>query len=207
MKVDASEFRPAIVPPAQKAPPSQAQEAYGTAAQPLRPDEASGNQASPVDQVSISVRIPRNTLDTIRRLGDLSEFLNSTARSLGQTDEGLSTATDLVSRMKAELEKITKNFPPFPAESKEREAILRSYSAIQKEINSMTIPPPPPPVYEKVQHLWQNLFTSDEKRLATPELPENAPDSHVQAAYQTLKGTEEVIAAIRDDLGSQLKGQ
>lgn len=204
MKVDASEIRPAIVPPAPNAPSYPSNEASATVT-PHRTDPAAAPSA-PVDQVSVSIRVSRNTLDTIRRLGDISEFLNTTAKSLRQTDEGLSAATDVVTRMKAELEKIIKNYPPFPADSKEREAILNSYSALQKEILRLTIPPPPPPVYERVQHLWQNLFTPDERRVAVPELPEKAPDSHIQAAYQSLKGTGEVIAAIRDDLDSQLKG-
>lgn len=205
MKVDANEFRPVIVPPTQQTPSSPSKEGSTPIIPTPRTEETSGHAAAPVDQVSVSIRVSRNTLDTIRRLGDLSEFLNTTAKSLRQTDEGLSAGADIVGRMKAELEKIIKNFPPFPADSKKREEILNSYSAIQKEILRLTIPPPPPPVYEKVQHLWQNLFTPDERKLAVPELPDNAPDSHIQAAYQSLNGTAEVITAIRDDLNSQLK--
>lgn len=163
-------------------------------------DEAKVQKNGASDQVSVNIQVSRNTLDMIKRLGDVSEFLNTTAQKLHETESGLTASSDLMVRMKAELEKIVKNFPPFPLDSKEREQILMSYNALQKEILKMMVPPPPQPVYERVKHLWQNLFNGDESRISAPELPVNAPDSHVKAAYQKLEGAVSQIAAIRVDM-------
>lgn len=183
------------IPPVSKAPyqPNEQKEQSGN-------DEAKAQKSVSSDQVSVNIQVSRNTLDMIRRLGDVSEFLNTTAQKLHETESGLSSSSDLMVRMKTELQKIIKNFPPFPIDSKEREQILMSYNALQKEILKMMVPPPPQPVYERVKHLWQNLFNVDESRISAPELPVNAPDSHVKAAYQSLEGSISQISAIRSDM-------
>jgi hypothetical protein len=156
------------------------------------------------DQVSLNITVSKRTLDTIQKLGEVSDVLNSMAKSLRSSDQALRTSSEMIEKMKAELTKIVKNYPPFPLESAERRDLLMSYSAIQKEILQMTIPPPPPPAYERVRLLWQDLTPNQDNRLATPELSSSASDSQVRFALDALAGITDRIAETRQELGATL---
>lgn len=158
------------------------------------------------EPVSVNLSLPRQTVETLERLGSLNNFLSNVATNLRVTEDGLSDANTKVEQMKADLSKIVKNFPPFNLESQERMQLLMSYSAIQKEISKMTFPPPPQPLYDRVKHVWQDLFKGGEngQGLATPVLPQDAPDAHVNSALQRLEGTQSQIAIVRSELGNSL---
>jgi len=180
--------------------PAQHQDAPAKAA-----DQDSKVQVAATDSVSLKIELPRHELDLIQRFGDVSEFLTSTAKSLRQTDQGLGAASEVVTQMKAQLEKIIKNFPPFNADSMERKEILMSYNALQKQIASMTIPPPPPPIYEKVKHLWQGLFPNQDRSFGVMPLPPDAPDSHVAAASTQLDTVGGQIDLVKSELGNSVR--
>ena len=72
------------------------------------------------DQVSLNITVSQRTLDTIQKLGEVSDVLNSMAKSLRSTDKALKASTEVITKMKEQLGKIVKNFPPFPLESSER---------------------------------------------------------------------------------------
>ncbi|MDD2850963.1 MAG: hypothetical protein PHY09_03570 [Desulfuromonadaceae bacterium] len=166
-----------------------------------------GNQipTANVDPVTVNLSLPKQTVAALERLGNLNDFLKHVATNLTKTDDGLKTANISVEQMKEQLEKIVKNFPPFGIESQERKEILMSYSAIQKEIIKMTIPSPPQPLLDKVEHLWNDLFSGvGGQSLSTPMVPLDAPDSHVNSALQRLDGTQAQIEAVRSELGNSL---
>ena len=110
--------------------------------------------------------------------------------------------------MKEIAGQIIKNFPPFSNSDldKQREALLMSYSSLQKELTSLTIPRPPTPVYDKVQHLWQNLFPNTDGKLTTIDLPGKAPTSHIEAATQQLESVSGQISAVKEELGKSVSG-
>jgi len=159
------------------------------------------------DKISISVELPKNTVDTLQKMGNISDFLNSVATNLRQSNEGLKAATAIVDQMKTSLDKIIKNFPPFPIDSKERMEQLMSYSSLQKQILSLMTPPPPQPVYEKVKHLWEGLTTGIGGTIQTPSLPVDAPDSHVKAAAKQLDAISSQVGLVQEAMSNSVTGK
>ena len=157
------------------------------------------------DKVSIRVELPKNNADTLQKIGNLSDLLNSVAISIRQTNEGLKATSQVVADMKASLDKIIKNYPPYSLESKERIAHLMSYSGLRKQILSLMVPAPPPPVYEKIKHLWENLFSGPNNSIQVPSLPHDAPDSHVKASASQLDNVSSQVGLLQDALGNSVK--
>ena len=164
------------------------------------------NKAKSSDKVTIQVEISKNTLDTLQKVGNVSELLVSTAKNIRKTDEALTAGVTIIAQMKEQLSTIVKQFPPFPPESKDRMELLMSYSALQKQITSLMVPPPPPPVYEKVQHMWDNLFSNQSRTLQTPQLPANVPDSYVKAAAEQLNNLKDQVNLVQEAMGNSVKG-
>lgn len=156
------------------------------------------------DKVSIQIDLPKNTVDMLQKMGNISDFINSFAINLRKTNEGITAVNDIVQQMKASLDKIIKNYPPFPPESKSRMELLMSYSGLQKQIMSMMVPPPPHPVLDKVGKLWGNL-TNGQTIVQTPSLAADAPDSHVNAAAQQLDGISKQLGLVQEAMGSVVK--
>lgn len=166
-----------------------------------------GAQASiSSDKVSIKVDLPQHTVDTLQKMGNISDLLNSMATNLRQTNNALTAASAITEKMKAALDKIIKNYPPYPPDSKERMEQLMSYASLKKEITSMMIPPPPPPIYENVKHLWEGLTNGTAgNTIQTPNLPQNAPDSHVMAASKQLDVISGQIGLVQDSMSSSVR--
>ena len=167
------------------------------------PSPAPDNQVT--DKVSIRVEVPRKTLETLQQFGQLGDFLNTLATNLRKTKEGLETSAKRVDEMKTPLSQIIKQFPPYGPESQERMELLMSYNGLQREIKALMVPPPPPPIYEKVQHLWQGLFSDRDGTISAPQLPTDAPDSHVKIAAAQLDSLSEQIGVMSDELSNSVK--
>lgn len=158
------------------------------------------------DKVSIKVDLPKNTVDTLQKMGNISDFLNSVATNLRQTNEGLKGVSEIVQQMKSSLDKIIKNYPPFAIENRERMELLMSYSGLKKQIQSMMLPPPPPPIYESVRHLWDDLTGNQAgNTVQTPTLPLDAPDAHIKLASRQLEAVSAQITLVQDAMGSSVK--
>jgi len=156
------------------------------------------------DKVSIKIELHKNTVDTLQKMGNISDFLNSVAINLRQTNEGLKAVSSVVEEMKATLDNITKTYPPYSLVSKERIDQLMSYSSLKKQIMSLMVPPPPPPIYEKVRHLWEDLFSSPNKSIQTPTLPVDSPDSHVDAAAKQLDVISSQIGLVQESMSNSV---
>lgn len=156
------------------------------------------------DKVSIRVELPKNTVDTLQKMGNISDFLNSVATNLRQTNEGLKSVNNIVEQMKASLDKIIKNYPPFSLESRDRMELLMSYASLKEQILRMMVPAPPAPIYEDVKHLWDGL-TNGQNSIQTPSLPVNAPDSHVAAAAKQLDAVSSQIGLVQDAMGKSFR--
>lgn len=152
------------------------------------------------DKVSIKIELPQKTVDTLQNMGNISDFLNSVAANLRQTNEGLKAASSIVNDMKTSLDNIIKSYPPYSVDSEERINELMQYSSLRKQLLSLMVPAPPPPIYEKVQHLWDDLFNGPASTLQTPALPQGAPDSHVSAANKQLDVVAEQISLVQDTM-------
>nr|MDD2366433.1 hypothetical protein [Desulfuromonadaceae bacterium]MDD2853901.1 hypothetical protein [Desulfuromonadaceae bacterium] len=154
------------------------------------------------DKVSIKVEISKNTAETLQKMGNISDFLNSVATNLRQTNEGLKSASAVVTDMKSSLDQIIKNYPPYSIESKERIAQLMSYSSLKQQIISMMVPAPPTPIYDSVKHLWDDLFSGAGNTIQAPTLPLDAPDSHVNAAANQLNVISSQIGLLQESVSS-----
>lgn len=157
------------------------------------------------DRVSIKVELPQNTIDTLQRMGNISDFLNSVATNLRQTSEGLKATSSIVEDMKATLDKVVNQSPPYSLVSKERIDQLMSYVSLKKQIMSLMVPAPPPPIYENVKHLWEDLFSGPNNTIQTPTLPTDVPDSHVKIAANQLDNLSGQIGLLQDALGNSIK--
>lgn len=204
MKIDAND--PATIalasgiqkiqqPNFQKSPPQNSPE---TTSPKATPDH-------PTDKVSIQLEIPRKNLETLQQFGQIGDFLNTLATNLRKTKEGLNASAELIDKMKAPLGQIIKNYPPYNADSQERMELLMTYNSLQKEIRELMVPPPPPPIYEKVQHLWQGLISDRDGTISAPQLPIDAPDSHVKLAAAQLDSFSEQVGVITDELSNTVK--
>lgn len=157
------------------------------------------------DRVSIKIEIPKKTVDTLQKMGNISDLLNSVATSIRQTSEGLKAASSIVEDMKTSLDNIIKNYPPYSLANQERINQLMNYSSLKKQIMSLMVPAPPTPVYEKVQHLWEDLFSGPNNTIQTPTLPTDVPDSHIKAAASQLNSISDQVGLLQETLGNSVK--
>jgi hypothetical protein len=146
------------------------------------------------DQITLNITTSRQTLDEMQRLDGMADDLNATAKNIRETGNGLKLSADIVAKMKGELDKIIKNYPPFSIDDGDRKKILMSYISIRKEINSLTVPLLPTPIHEKVEGMWQELFPQKDGKIATPALKENSSDNAVKIAANKLSVTGDAIS-------------
>ncbi|MBP1716419.1 MAG: hypothetical protein H6Q42_4622 [Deltaproteobacteria bacterium] len=85
--------------------------------------------------------IDRSHADFVE-LQKINDRLNSTARIQRTFEKRFEKLNDYIERMKAQLEGILKQFPPFPPESEARIQALRSYAFFRKMVAQLTLPPP-----------------------------------------------------------------
>jgi len=150
-------------------------------------------------QDSVSVAVPAST-KSLERLESVTNELNQVAKQLRATDTALQERQSLISRMKVELTKITKNYPPFPMESDERKEILMSYRSLRQFIEKLIVPPPPDPIYKQEKHLWDKLTTQDVATAAAPDLALTASDGQVASALESLGADQLTVENGRDAL-------
>ena len=74
-------------------------------------------------------------------LQKINDSWNEIAQKKRTHDNILNTMEDYIDRLKAQLERIIKNFPPFPPGSEDRIQLLRNYVSFRKLIDQLTIPP------------------------------------------------------------------
>lgn len=175
--------------------PSAAVAAPVAAEKTSAPKQSANNK----DSISLGAAVS----DKAGRLDRLSDGSNSLALRAKETDQKLSILAASIDKMTSALDTIVKNFPPFSPESSARKELLMSYASIRKELLQLTYPPPPPPIYEKIQHQWQELFQQDESSntIKLPGQPESStPDSELKGIITDLTALHEGITAVRSDL-------
>jgi len=75
-------------------------------------------------------------------LQKINDSSNEVAQKQRTSDKIFKGVEDYVDRMKAQLERIIKNFPPYPPGDEQRIKLLRSYAGFRRLIDQLTIPPP-----------------------------------------------------------------
>jgi hypothetical protein len=163
-------------------------------------------ETNKVDSVRVSSKVTLRNLDTARAIEQMHASLNQQAKSVRETNETINTAVDRIDTMKNSLQEITKNYPPFPVDSKQRNEILMEYTSLRKELIQLMVPPPPPPVYEKVQHMWSSLFDQNGQinSAAIPEVTKTNSDESLQKINDKLVHTTTNLAELSDKVTQAL---
>ena len=153
----------------------------------------------------------------VDKLEIIHSRFNSVARTIRVADENMGKIENYIDRMKTELQRIIKNYPPFPPGSEERVQRLKSINAFRRLINQLTIPPPNEEFAEKimpdhdvVSKTNDSQKMSDEnklhqtgsKRLDIPQLPEGADDDEVHAFIEKLDTARDIFIQSRSDLAT-----
>lgn len=148
-------------------------------------------------------------LDTARSIEQMHSRLNHLAKGIRETNEGLVQATEKTEQMRSTLQTILKNYPPFSVDSSERQKILMSYVSIRKEIEQLTIPSPPVPVYEKVKHMWDSLFSENGQMLSStvPTLNLSSSDRQLGDAAKILNESGDKLASLSTSVTEALTGR
>jgi hypothetical protein len=68
----------------------------------------------------------------------LNAFLNSVAMRIRVANSTMAKIETIIDRMKEQLGRIIKNYPPFPPGSEERVKFLRSFKALRQEIDQLS---------------------------------------------------------------------
>jgi len=95
---------------------------------------------SHASEAAVKINV-RSRADFIE-LHKINEKINSIAQGQKLFQKQLQQVDDSIERMKAELVKIIKMFPPYPPGSEERVRALRACAGCRKLIDQLTIPPP-----------------------------------------------------------------
>ena len=166
-------------------PPDQSQTVTkNPAAQPAQ--EAGKGVGFSRDQVQLS-----GSSDTkYQEIQKKNELSNSAAGAIRNTDRSLETLGQKIDTLKAPLETIVKNFPPFSPQDKARVKLLMNYSSLRKEIDQLTSPPPPDVVKAR-------------KAMALPTpLPVDATDSQIADHVAKLDATGAALNGTRAGLAA-----
>jgi flagellin-like hook-associated protein FlgL len=145
----------------------------------------------------------------------LNDFLNSVAMRIRATDSTMGKIETIIDRMKEELGRIIKNYPPFPPGSEERVKFLRSFKALREEIDQLSFSTNDegaskvmdnPGVVSQAVDLKavaggkgpgltirnQQVHTGP-TGLNIPELSENATDEEIAAAIKNLEEARKTL--------------
>jgi len=124
---------------------------------------------------------------------------NEVANSIKSADTTMGEIGKKLDSMKADLEVIVKNFPPFPPGSNERIKFLRNFNSLRQQIDAMTMPRP----YETatIAIKVQGLNTGP-TGLNIPALADSPPAATDHQIYQAITN----LAAARKTLDQSRTG-
>ena len=107
-----------------------------------------------------------------------------------QLDGALARAADLAAKMREQLNSITKQFPPFPADSQERFQYLNGFSGLRDLFESLSFPKEP-----DANGQWTDLqIPGGRVGWSVPSLDPSA------ATDEQIRATEEAVQEINSDI-------
>ena len=143
-------------------------------------------------------------------LNPVKSRLNAIAESIRASDKAIKAFGNYIDRMKAELGRIIKNYPPFPPGSEERAKLLKSYISLRKQIDQLTVPPPSNEITIKIltdsgfvpeAGDWDILTVPNGIRI--PGLSEDATDEDIATSIEALEKGKEKILQRREELAGE----
>lgn len=176
------------------------------------------------DDPSIWAKASKNDY-SYKKLNAINDSLNTVAINVRAADSAMEAIGKVIDQMKATLEVIVKNYPPFPAGSEERAKLLNSYNSLRKQIDQLTIPPKnkgamkilADPAINKDAGDWGVILGEDgqtltlhnqqvhtgETGLNIPEISENATDEMINQAIANLERAQYDLNDKRSDLNME----
>jgi hypothetical protein len=159
--------------------------------------------------------------------GDIKLKLSDAAGSISKADTAMNAIGGVLSEMKGQLEKIVKNYPPYPAGSSERVRMLKHFAALRKEIERLTIPPDDKEAAyiladpNRVPGAGDQEMTVDSSGrkmiirsqpvhagsngLDIPELDVSATDEEIENAIEKMNTAESMLQSKRSALAGNLR--
>ena len=161
----------------------------------------------------------------VDKLEIIQSRLNSAARTIRDADKNMGKIENYIDRMKAELQRVIKNYPPFPPGSEERVRRLKSINAFRKLIDQLTIPPPNEEFAAKIMagrdavleiedskgmlgenKLQRKTHTHQAQtghgKLDIPQLQEDQNNKGIQGFIEKLDAAREKLRQRRSDLAT-----
>jgi hypothetical protein len=145
-------------------------------------------------------------------LNSIKSRLNAIAKNIRVADKAIEAIENYIDRMKAELGRIIKNYPPFPPGSEERVRLLKSYISLRKQIDQLTIPPPSNEFNIRIvtdsefvpeAEDWDVLTDLNSIHIPIPDLSEDTTDEDIVASIAALETAKEMILQRRDKLAGE----
>jgi hypothetical protein len=136
--------------------------------------------------------------------------LNAIAERIRVADKTIESVENYIDKMKAELGRIIKNYPPFPPGSEERVKLLKSYISLRKQIDQLTIPPPSNEFNIKIVSDsefipeagdWDGFTGPD--GINIPDLSEDANNEDIVTSIAALETAKEMILKRREEIAGQ----
>jgi len=157
-------------------------------------------------------------------LQSANSSLNLVAMGIRIGDMAMETMETYIDQMKAELERIIKNYPPFPSGCEERVKFLRSFTALRKQIDQLSFQPEgqgalkimadpvmaPKAGDEKAvvvdrasrTRILSQLVQLGPTELKIPGLSESATDEEIYTAIEILQAAKETLSQKRSGLAA-----
>ncbi|MGQ9646097.1 MAG: hypothetical protein ACUVWO_06100 [Thermodesulfobacteriota bacterium] len=152
----------------------------------------------------------------------LRAFLNSIAAGMRTANRTMGTIKTLIDRMKEQLDRIVKNYPPFPPGSEERVKFLRGFKALRRQIDQLSfspyeegtrkITPDPANVSQAAESntakggkgprptIQTQQLQTGATGINIPELSEDATDEEIDAALKSLEEAKKTLAQRESEL-------
>ena len=160
---------------------------------------------------------------TSGKFQSLKSKLNLVARNIRDADETMGKIETYIDKMKAQLGKIVKNYPPFPPGSEERMEKLRAFGTFRKQIDEMTIPPnevflmqkqiaesgdleETAKEYGSLKGIPGHKVHLGSRELDIPELPEDTTDHEIIESMVNLDNAKVALRQRRIDLYTNALG-
>jgi len=168
-----------------QAGPSPAASKNSPAAPQPGSDAGKGSQA-----VGDQVQLSGGQDAKYQELRQKNELSNAAAGAIRQTDKSLEAMGQKIDALKAPLEAIVKNFPPFSPQDQARMKLLMKYSSLRKEIDQLTLPPPP------------DVVKARRAEALPAPLPMDANDSQIADHVAKLDATGAALSDTRAGLAA-----
>lgn len=159
---------------------------------------------------------------------NVNDTLTLVAGNILAADGAMEMIGRYIGMMKADLEAIIKNYPPYPMGDPKRAKYLRSFIALRDEIDRITIPPRDPgakkimsdPSVNPGAGDWDVIINSEGARavihsrqvhtgpagLDIPALSETSTDAEITAAIDRLDHAMAILSSRRAGLGADFAG-